>query len=1039
MTSRNKMRSSSALGKLETSDDQSILNAVAVFTEPVVPRAQSCPAGLKSQKAKTQRPAPPDWLLKEYLKGQRMRSHSVDMEDIAQGKTPPHHVDLTRSLRRGKIEHQVTLEDLKKLNIAFQEFQKRGQKFLDLDMFIRIMKKCVKSPNKDDFCTYLQLEYSEQADSLARQKEVYFVMPALSQGLSHSGPVLRIFSLPDDTLIMMGEDGVISFWSPQLTLKRRKLVFHKAVNRKSKWVTDFISMPQYNKLIIGTGDRAIQLYELSSLEPHCQIGGLDSIPPKLDYCYVDPDKCLILYGDDQGCVNILFLASVGELLRTWKKLPPVENMPTIRISSAVSSPNVKYVRWKVHEDWVTQLNYYDSIQVVISASIHEPTALVIGCTTGTTNAEQKMKEMKDVKKDGKVRKWHQSSLDLPQRRAEGDQTVFRVRKGVRAFSFCKRNNLLLTGGMDRIIRIWNPYVPGKPTGVLKSHRAPVFYLHIGAEEKRIFSMSTDNTVKIWDLENHNCLFSACPKTSGIQGELTACHYLSSIKALCVATNSVSLLHLKMRARPETHLVVSHKEPVVCCIYNKTFGHVVSCSEGSVIKVWDSETGMLLSEFIGAHGNAEITCLTFDSSGRRLVTGGRDGCLRIWNYNNGHCLKTLTQDEKHNEVCDCTYVEVYQNKYIIAVGWDRRINMYFDSPHDFHHFWKPQPHWPDDLIRGHKDDILCVVQCPPSLLATSSYDGEIIIWNMISGHVYCKLNTPVLTHHSEDLEDRSVSHLTFLKTRAAKFESKTASLISNGPQGSVIFWSLFSDAQLIASFIPSRGKSQISSIVVTTGDTCAYAADQLGYIYTYDIKDYALEGPEKEPPKNVKFWRAHVNAVTSLELIEKEKTLLSSSVDCTVRLWSMDGEYIGTFGQSELWDVFTSASWKHPMVPYEILMDPQSMPVHQVLAEDVSSLQINHMEEDKKIQEKSFAKVRSGAQHSLGHTSRTGLEQASGHGNMGSSCSSQISTTYNCQGQIQRSVRKLFHLGERGCDLAPVPVPGQQQSLVQQHSILEDSA
>ncbi|XP_074153531.1 cilia- and flagella-associated protein 337-like [Sminthopsis crassicaudata] len=629
-------------------------------------------------------------------------------------------------------------------------------------------------------------------------------------------------------------------------------------------------------------------------------------------------------------------------------------MPTVRIEHAVCSPNVKYVRWKVHEDWVTQLNYYDSIQVIISASIHEPTALVIGCTTGTTNVEQKMKEIRAVKKDGKVKKWHQASLGLPQRRAEGDQTVFRVRKGVKTFSFCKRNNLLLTGGMDRVIRIWNPYVPGKPTGMLKSHLAPVFYLHISAEEKRIFSMSTDNTIKIWDLENHNCLFTACPKATGIQGELTACHYLSNIKVLCVATDSVSLLHLRMRARPEPHLVVSHKEPVVCCRYNKTFGHVVSCSKGSVIKVWDFETGMFLSEFIAAHGNAEITCLTFDSSGRRLITGGRDGCLRIWNYNSGHCLKTLTQDEKHNEVCDCTYVEVFQNKYIIAVGWDRRINMYFDSPHDFRHFWKPQPHWPDDLIRGHKDDILCVAQCPPSLLATSSYDGEIIIWNMISGHIYCKLNIPVPTLCSEDSEDRSVSHLIFLKTRAAKFESAAASLISNGPQGSVIFWSLFGGAQLLASFIPSRGKSQISSIVVTTIDTCAYVADHQGYVYTYDIKDYALEGPEKEPPKNVKIWRAHVNAVTCLELMEKEKVLLSSSIDCTVRLWSMDGEYIGTFGQSELWDVFTSASWKHPMVPYEILMDPQSMPV-QILAEDVSTLQINYVEKDKIIQEKSSTK------------------------------------------------------------------------------------
>lgn len=78
---------------------------------------------------------------------------------------------------------------------------------------------------------------------------------------------------------------------------------------------------------------------------------------------------------------------------------------------------------------------------------------------GTTNVKQKMKEMRDVRRDGKARQGH-AFLGLPQRRAECDWTVFRVPKGVQAFSFCKRKNVLLTGGMDRVIRVWNPYLPG---------------------------------------------------------------------------------------------------------------------------------------------------------------------------------------------------------------------------------------------------------------------------------------------------------------------------------------------------------------------------------------------------------------------------------------------------------------------------------------------------------------------------------------------------------------------------------------------------
>ena len=42
---------------------------------------------------------------------------------------------------------------------------------------------------------------------------------------------------------------------------------------------------------------------------------------------------------------------------------------------------------------------------------------------------------------------------------------------------------------------------------------------------------------------------------------------------------------------------------------------------------------------------------------RLITGGRDGRLRIWNYNNGHCLRTLEKskvstDSRTERECLC---------------------------------------------------------------------------------------------------------------------------------------------------------------------------------------------------------------------------------------------------------------------------------------------------------------------------------------------------------------------------------------------------
>ncbi|XP_064363672.1 WD repeat-containing protein 49-like [Dromaius novaehollandiae] len=514
-----------------------------------------------------------------------------------------------------------------------------------------------------------------------------------------------------------------------------------------------------------------------------------------------------------------------------------------------------------------------------------------------------MKEIQEPGKGSKGRKG-QLAMGSPPRRAKGDQTVFRVHKGVKTFAFSKRNNLLVTGGMDRTVRLWNPYVPSQCIGMLRSHTAPIFYLHISEEDAKIISVSTDNMIKIWDAEDQSCLFSACSKASGIKGELSACLYAPGTQSLYVAADALALLYLKLRPLPEPHLVVSHVEPVLCCKYNRAFRQVVSCSEGSVIKVWDFETGKQLFEFTSAHGEAAITCLTFDGSGRRLVTGGRDGCLKIWNYNNGHCLHTLKREGKCDEICDCTYVEVNGSKCIVAVGWDRRINVYFDSTEELHHVQKPQPFWQDDITQGHKEDILCVAHCPPALLATASYDGEIIVWNMSSGCVYCKLHTPLPTDCTEG-GDTSVTQVVFLRTRMTTLESGAATLISNGPQGSLSFWSLLSGAPPPATFIPSRVKSPISSIAVTPDDSFLYAADSDGYVYVYSIKDYALGNPEQEPPQYMSdtTWsfssskqaaglqHQHRRMWPRLEVIDEDRVLLSSSIDCAVRLWSLDGEYI----------------------------------------------------------------------------------------------------------------------------------------------------
>lgn len=57
-------------------------------------------------------------------------------------------------------------------------------------------------------------------------------------------------------------------------------------------------------------------------------------------------------------------------------------------------------------------------------------------------------------------------------------------------------------------------------------------------------------------------------------------------------------------------------------------------------MWDLNTGVKIIQFYTTKG-VELTSMTFDQTGRRLITGSRNGEVKIWNFNNGACLRTLS--------------------------------------------------------------------------------------------------------------------------------------------------------------------------------------------------------------------------------------------------------------------------------------------------------------------------------------------------------------------------------------------------------------
>ena len=86
---------------------------------------------------------------------------------------------------------------------------------------------------------------------------------------------------------------------------------------------------------------------------------------------------------------------------------------------------------------------------------------------------------------------------------------------------------------------------------------------------------------------------------------------------------------------------AHSHPCVAALFNDQFQQVVTADQAGTVCVWDAHTGEIDFRFQNTHGGGKLTAAGFDGGKRRLITGGGDGRLLMWNFSNGNKLKELT--------------------------------------------------------------------------------------------------------------------------------------------------------------------------------------------------------------------------------------------------------------------------------------------------------------------------------------------------------------------------------------------------------------
>ncbi|KAJ3086960.1 hypothetical protein HK102_012084 [Quaeritorhiza haematococci] len=195
------------------------------------------------------------------------------------------------------------------------------------------------------------------------------------------------------------------------------------------------------------------------------------------------------------------------------------------------------------------------------------------------------------------------------------------------------------------LRLWNPYRLQHPLTALKGHTSPIIDITINELTGQIISLSVDKDIKLWDIRKHTCLQTLVdPFQHRPEDMLSRLHFSGENGGKLIAASTTMTTYQLKENEVGVKVPRSHDYPLRGALYNANFNLVVSGCDGGVVNVWDFISGQKAFRFADVHDKSEITAMAFDASRRRLITGGRDGSIKMWNFNNGQLLHEIVKDD-----------------------------------------------------------------------------------------------------------------------------------------------------------------------------------------------------------------------------------------------------------------------------------------------------------------------------------------------------------------------------------------------------------
>eukprot|EP00435_Cladocopium_sp_Y103_P031150 s482_g7.t2 len=511
--------------------------------------------------------------------------------------------------------------------------------------------------------------------------------------------------------------------------------------------------------------------------------------------------------------------------------------------------------------------------------------------------------------------------------------------GVRCMAFATSTKVLVTGGYDYNLFVWNPYV-GKSIHTIHGHSAPIVGIEVlGASSNQVVSADSEGFVKTWDLGTYQMI------QSFVVDEITILRAFVSIpsskRVIAVDREFVAFDYQNTGIADQTE-----EEPLIKVFYNERLKVFVSGTI-NVVKIWDAVTGAI--KVVITHKDAEITDFCFDDRGRKLFVSDHLGKIHVYHSSTGCLVKKLTSHNK--EVSGMIYCQ--GDKNIITVSWDRSIVVHDESSKtEVVHRRATNSHKGDitcvaysrhlgliatgstdcviavreylklrilSYLLGHKTDVTALAFVEPyPLLVSADFGGNVAVWAVptITGKDH-RFANKVLTRfiNMQSLES-SASVNCLDPICPINDDEHTFVLYTGDEDGEVRSWDL-------SALLPAAGVQKCPPIPASEWDPYKRVENDASHTAeTVARKASSMEVPElqaqmEQPLVRQGFsWKAHSDSLRTLKVYRNPPCVVTAGFDGMAKIWTWEGKLVTVlraYGQST-WDFPVEAT--DPCVPLE---------------------------------------------------------------------------------------------------------------------------